>query len=68
MAKCHHHTCATCSDEAVAVRVLELLDNGMARVDGDLRDEEVSIELTDASVGDIVLVHARVAIAKLPSG
>jgi hydrogenase expression/formation protein HypC len=55
----------TCSDEAVAVHVLELLDNGMARVDGDLRNEEVSLELIEASVGDVVLVHAKVAIAKL---
>jgi hydrogenase maturation factor len=37
----------------------------MARVDGDLRNEEVSLELIEASVGDVVLVHAKVAIAKL---
>jgi hydrogenase maturation factor len=38
----------------------------MARVDVDGVAEEVSVELIDAAVGDIVLVHAKVAIGRLP--
>lgn len=49
----------------MAVRVLEVLDDGMARVNAGRRFDEVDIGLVDAAAGDIVLVHAKVAIAKL---
>ncbi|KWX04880.1 hydrogenase assembly protein HupF [Carbonactinospora thermoautotrophica] len=54
--------CVTCSDEAVAVRVTELLDDGLALVD---TGEEISVALVDAKAGDRVLVHAKEAIAVL---
>ena len=47
-------------------RVVELLDFGLAMVDtGDGRTEEISVALVDAGVGDVVLVHAKEAIAKV---
>jgi hydrogenase expression/formation protein HypC len=46
------------------VRIVELLDDGLAMVDtGSGTDEEVSIALVTAGVGDHVLVHAKEAIA-----
>lgn len=62
--ECHDDVCITCSDEAVAVTVVELLDDGMARVDTGVSVEEVDLSLVDATVGDTVLVHAKVAIGK----
>lgn len=62
-AHCTGDHCVTCSDEAVAVRVLRLRADGLADVDvGDGRVEEVSVALVDAGVGDTVLVHAKEAI------
>ena len=55
--------CITCSDQAVDVVVVEVLDDGLARVDTGHGIEEVSIALVDARVGDHVLVHAGEAIA-----
>lgn len=52
--------------QALPGRVVALLEDGMARVDVDGVGEEVSVELIDAAVGDIVLVHAKVAIGRLP--
>jgi hydrogenase maturation factor len=61
--ECHGDVCITCSDEAVAVRVLELLGAGLAMVDTGSSIEEVSVALVEAEVGDTVLVHAKEAIA-----
>jgi hypothetical protein len=64
---CAGDHCVTCSDEAVAVRVVRLLDGDLADVDvGDGRTEEVSVALVDAAVGDVVLVHAKEAIGLVP--
>ena len=57
--------CFCCSDQAVRARVLHLLPGGMASVDLDGAIDEISVELVDSAPGDIVLVHARVAIARL---
>jgi hydrogenase expression/formation protein HypC len=60
--------CITCSDSAVAVTVTTLLGDGLALVDtgaGPGTEEEVSIALVDAGVGDVVLVHAGEAIARV---
>jgi len=57
--------CFCCSDHAVAARVLTMLPGGMASVDLDGTIDEVSVELIDSAPGDMVLVHARVAIARL---
>jgi hydrogenase maturation factor len=64
---CEGDHCITCSDEAVAVRVIRLRDGDLADVDvGDGRTEEVSVALVDAVVGDTVLVHAKEAIGLVP--
>lgn len=63
---CHGPTCITCSDAAVPVTVLRLLGDDLAVVDtGAAPEEEVSIALVDAGVGDVVLVHAGEAIARV---
>jgi HupF/HypC family len=60
---CHDDVCVTCSDEAVAVRVVRLLDGALALVDtGAGTLEEVSVALVYANVGDTILVHAKEAI------
>jgi hydrogenase maturation factor len=63
--ECHDEVCVTCSDAAVPVRVRELLGDGLAIVDTEAGPEEVSVALVDAGPGDVVLVHAREAIAVL---
>lgn len=62
---CRGDVCVTCSDEAVPVRVVELRAGGLALVDTGAGREEVSIALVEAWVGDVVLVHAKEAIAVL---
>jgi hydrogenase expression/formation protein HypC len=54
--------CLTCSDTAVAVTVLRLLDDGLAVVDTGAGQEEVSVALVSAGPGDTILVHAGEAI------
>jgi hydrogenase maturation factor len=63
---CHDDTCITCSDTAVQVRVVELLDDDLALVDTGAGTEEVSVALVSALVGDVILVHAKEAIAVVP--
>jgi len=60
---CYGDVCITCSDEAVEVRVVRLLEADLAVVDTGQSMEEVSVALVDASVGDTILVHAKEAIA-----
>ncbi len=60
---CHGPSCITCSDAAVAVTITRLLGDDLAMVDpGVGPEEEVSIALVNAGVGDVVLVHAGEAI------
>jgi hydrogenase expression/formation protein HypC len=61
--QCYGDVCITCSDEAVQVRVMELLPGELALVDTGQSVEEVSIALVTAGVGDTILVHAKEAIA-----
>ncbi|HUZ22158.1 MAG TPA: HypC/HybG/HupF family hydrogenase formation chaperone [Streptosporangiaceae bacterium] len=65
--QCHDDVCITCSDAAVAVRILRLLADELAIVDTGAGEEEVSVALVTANVGDTILVHAREAIAVVPS-
>jgi len=58
-------SCLTCADEAVEVRVMQLLPGGMAVVSSTAGTDEVSVALVPARVGDTVLVHAKEAIARL---
>jgi hydrogenase maturation factor len=66
--ECHGDVCITCSDQAVEVRVTELLPGGLALVDTGQGVEEVSVGLVDAAVGTVVLVHAKEAIAVVEPG
>jgi hydrogenase expression/formation protein HypC len=59
---CHHETCVTCSDRALAVTIVELLDNEFALVDTGSGSEVVSVALVSAAAGDTILVHAGEAI------
>jgi hydrogenase expression/formation protein HypC len=61
--ECIGDVCITCSDTAVQVRVLRLLEDEMAVVDTGSGQETVSVALVTAGVGDTILVHAREAIA-----
>ncbi len=63
--ECHGEVCITCSDEAVAVRIVEVLPDDLAVVDTGFGNEEVSIAFVTAGVGDEILVHAKEAIAVL---
>ena len=60
---CHDEVCVTCSDSAVHVRIRALKGDGLAVVDTDAGPEEISVALVDAAPGDVVLVHAKEAIA-----
>ncbi len=66
--ECHGDVCITCSDTAVEVTVLRLLDDGLAVVDTGQGEEEVSVALVPARAGDRILVHAREAIAVVDGG
>lgn len=66
--ECYGDVCITCSDEAVPVRVVNLLDGDLAIVDTGSSREEVSIALVEAGVGDTVLVHAKEAIQLVERG
>ena len=65
--ECHGDVCITCSDQAVAVRVVELLPDELAMVDTGSGMEEVSVAFVSAKVGDEILVHAKEAIAVVRS-
>jgi hydrogenase maturation factor len=60
---CHDDVCITCSDAAVAVRIIEVRPGGLAIVETEAGPEEVSVALVAATEGDVVLVHAKEAIA-----
>ena len=68
MSECSGDVCITCSDTAVQVRVVRLLEDAMAVVDTGAGQETVSVALVSAGVGDTILVHAREAIAVIGGG
>jgi hydrogenase expression/formation protein HypC len=63
MSECSGDVCITCSDTAVQVTVVRLLEDAMAVVDTGAGQETVSVALVTADVGDTILVHAGEAIA-----
>jgi hydrogenase expression/formation protein HypC len=65
--ECHDEVCITCSDTAVAVTIARLLPDSLAVVDTGAGQEEVSVALVSAGVGDTILVHAGEAIAVVPT-
>ena len=60
--ECHGDVCITCSDQAVPVRIIRLLGDGLALADTGVSEEEVSVALVQARAGDTVLVHAKEAL------
>jgi hydrogenase expression/formation protein HypC len=68
MSDCPGDVCITCSDTAVQVKVVRLLEDEMAVVDTSAGEETVSVALVSARVGDTILVHAREAIAVVGAG
>ena len=63
---CLDEVCVTCSDVAVPGTVVALLDDGLAIISTSAGEEEVSVALVEAGIGDTVLVHAAEAIAVMP--
>ena len=60
---CDEHHCVTCSDEAVAMRIRDVRDDGVAVCDDGV---EVMVDLVaPVQRGDEVLVHAGVALARV---
>jgi hydrogenase maturation factor len=58
--------CITCSDEGIAMRVIESVDTTAVCADEDHDLHEVAVDLVaPVCVGDQVLVHAGVAIRRL---
>jgi hydrogenase expression/formation protein HypC len=68
VSECSGDVCITCSDTAVQVTVVRLLEDEMALVDTGAGQETVSVALVSAGVGDTILVHAREAIAVIGGG
>lgn len=65
---CQDDVCITCSDVAVRATVTKLLAGGLALVDaGAGVGEEVSVALVSTKVGDVLLIHAKEALAVLES-
>jgi hydrogenase maturation factor len=63
--QCTDEVCITCGDVAVPVRIVKLLPGDLALVEVDGHEEEISVALVSAAVGDTVLVHAGEAIASV---
>jgi hydrogenase maturation factor len=64
-AACTDEICITCSDEGRVVEVTVVHDDGRAEVSVGGRTETVDISLVEAGPGDLLLVHAGVAITLL---
>lgn len=62
---CPDDVCLTCADTATPVHITELRPGGLALATTDTGTEEISVALVQAQVGDVVLVHAKEAIAVL---
>ena len=67
MSECLGDHCITCSDEGVAMRVIETTETGVARCASENGEtSEVMCDLVGAvSPGDDVLVHAGVALLRI---
>ena len=68
MSYCENDRCLTCSDEAIAVKVLSVNEQtGLALVEVSDQVNEVDITLVEEDIapGDRLLVHGGVAIANL---
>lgn len=56
--------CVTCSDEAVAAKVVEIVEPQLAKVEfnGELVEIDISL-LEEVQPGDMILIHAGVALS-----
>lgn len=63
---CFDEVCVTCSDAAVPGTIVALLDDSLAIIGTPAGEEEISVALVEATIGDKVLVHAGEAIAVMP--
>ncbi|MHB1929038.1 MAG: HypC/HybG/HupF family hydrogenase formation chaperone, partial [Acidimicrobiales bacterium] len=64
--ECDGPTCITCSDQATVAEIRAVDAGGLAEVVAAGRPETVDVSLVDgAAAGDLVLVHAGVAVAVL---
>jgi hydrogenase maturation factor len=66
---CHDDHCITCSDEGVAMRVIEAAADGIALCaseEGGDASEVMTDLVGSVAPGDAVLVHAGVALTRLP--
>jgi len=62
---CDEHHCVTCSDEGVPLRVVEARPDGLALCETDV---EVMTDLVGpVEPGDVLLVHAGVALTRIES-
>jgi hydrogenase maturation factor len=61
----HQDRCITCGDVGIEMRVLAV-DDDLARceAEGEERDVEIAL-LEDVGPGDVLLVHADVALVRL---
>jgi hypothetical protein len=62
---CADEVCITCSDQGLVAEVRAVYNDGRADVLVGGRPETVDISLVDAMPGDLLLVHASVAVALL---
>jgi hydrogenase maturation factor len=58
----HDSHCITCGDEAVAVRIVEVHDDGLALCEDGSTIETALVEPVER--GDVLLVHAGTAIGR----
>ena len=66
-----HHHCVTCADEATAMRVVAVENRGSQLAvcvgeDGARCTVDIGL-LPDATVGELLLVHAGAALARVPA-
>lgn len=64
-AACTEEVCITCSDEGQVAEVTAVYEDGRAEVLARGQRETVDVSLVDAGPGDLVLVHAGVALSLL---
>jgi hydrogenase maturation factor len=66
-ARCEDGHCVTCSDEGVPMQVVSVDGDGIAHCrDGEGSQSDVMTDLLGAvSAGDMLLVHAGVALTRL---
>jgi len=67
--QCADGHCVTCADEGVPMRLVRVLDPGLAECEagGGSCHQVLTGLIEDARVGDVLLVHAGTALTRLDS-